>query len=81
MRRAVGLPELDGALVRDVSAESPAARAGVAAGDLIVAAGETAIGDADDLSDALAAAHDGRLELTIVRGADERRVTVELTAD
>jgi len=81
MRRAVGLPELDGALVRDVSAESPAARAGIGAGDLIVAAGETAIDDADDLSDALAAASDGRLELTIVRGADERRVTVELMAD
>jgi len=80
MRRAVGLPERDGALVRDVEGESPAARAGIAAGDLVVAAGATPIADADDLSDALAAAQDGRIELTIVRGADERRVTVDLTA-
>lgn len=81
MRRAVGLPELDGALVRDVEAESPAERAGIAGGDLIVGAGATVIRDADDLSDALAAASDGHLELTIVRGTVERRVTVDLTAD
>jgi len=81
MRRAVGLPELDGALVRDVEAESPAERAGITGGDLIVGSGVSVIRDADDLSDALAAAIGGHIELTIVRGADERRVTVDLTAD
>src|SRR6266436_4293827 len=38
MRRAVGLPERDGLLVRDVSEDSPAARAVLAGGDLIVTA-------------------------------------------
>src|SRR5580693_3116687 len=38
LRRAVGLPETDGLLVRDVVEDSPAARAGVAQGDLITAA-------------------------------------------
>src|SRR6201993_2853667 len=39
LRRAVGLPETDGLLIRDVADDSPAARAGVAQGDLIVAGG------------------------------------------
>ncbi len=38
LRRAVGLPETDGLLIRDVEEDSPAARAGLAQGDLIVAA-------------------------------------------
>jgi serine protease Do len=74
LRRAVGLPERDGLLVREVEDESPAAKAGLAEGDLIVAAGERAIAGADDLFDALAGS--GPLELTIVRGADELKVTV-----
>ena len=78
MRRAVGLPEQDGALVRDVEAESPAERAGIATGDLIIGSGDHVIKDGDDLSDALAAAS-GSIELTIVRGADERRITVDLS--
>jgi serine protease Do len=82
MQRAVGLPERDGALVRDVETGSPAEHAGIAVGDLIVGAGEMMVRDADDLSDALvAAAAAGRIELTVVRGADERRVTIELATD
>ena len=75
MRRAVGLPERDGLLVREVEEDSPAAMAGIAEGDLIVAVGGTPITSADDLFDALAG--DGTLELTIVRGADEQTVRVE----
>ncbi len=74
MRRAVGLPERDGLLVREVEEDSPAAMAGIAEGDLIVAVGGTPITSADDLFDALAG--DGALKLTIVRGADEQTVTV-----
>lgn len=81
MRRAVGLPERDGALVKDVEEGSPAEAAGITGGDLIVALGTTPIADADDLSDALATARGVEsVELTVVRGADERQVTVELTA-
>src|SRR5919199_1769718 len=39
MRAAVGLPERDGLLVREVADDSPAARAGLQRGDLLVAAG------------------------------------------
>ena len=39
LRAAVGLPERDGLLVRGVEADSPAERAGLERGDLIVAAG------------------------------------------
>ena len=77
MRRAVGLPERDGLLVRDVDADGNAARAGIAVGDLIVAAGGTPVPDADELADALAAAG-GAVELTVVRGVEERQVQVVL---
>jgi serine protease Do len=74
LRRAVGLPERDGLLVREVEDDSPAAAAGIAEGDLIVAVGERAITSADDLFDALGG--EGELTITIVRGADEQTVTV-----
>ena len=79
LRRAVGLPDIDGLLVRDVAEGSPAARAGLAAGDLIVAAGGRAVSAPDDLFDALAAVRDGALELKVVRGADERTIQVTFT--
>ena len=74
LRRAVGLPERDGLLVREVEGGSPAESAGIAEGDLIVAAGGRATASADELFEALGAS--GPLELTIVRGADELTVTV-----
>lgn len=74
LRRAVGLPERDGLLVREVEEGSPAASAGIAEGDLLVAVGGTPLASADDLFDALAG--DGPLELTLVRGTDERTVTI-----
>jgi serine protease Do len=74
LRRAVGLPERDGLLVREVEEDSPAAAAGIAEGDLIVAVADRAITSADDLFDALGT--DGALEIRLVRGADELTVTV-----
>jgi len=76
LRRAVGLPDTDGLLVRDVVDDSPAARAGLARGDLITAAAGNPIGTPDDLFDALKAAPGGAIELTIVRGTDERTIQV-----
>lgn len=78
LRGAVGLPERDGVLVRDVSEGSAASRAGLERGDLIVAAGGRAVERLDDLHTALDRAN-GDLELTVVRGTDERRVEVELS--
>jgi serine protease Do len=77
LRRAVGLPERDGVLVRAVEEGSAADRAGLERGDLIVAAGGRQIDRVDVLYEALdAAAPAGELELTILRGTDERAVSV-----
>jgi serine protease Do len=76
LRRAVGLPDADGLLIREVMDDSPAARAGLAQGDLITAAGGQPIQSPDDLFDALGAAQGGTIELTIVRGTDERTIQV-----
>ena len=79
MRRAVGLPERDGLLVRGVEDGSPAATAGVRRGDLLVRAGESPLGGVDSLYAALdEAGAGGSLELTLVRGSDERQVQVAL---
>ena len=76
LRRAVGLPETEGLLIREVMDDSPAARAGLAKGDLIVAAAGRPARTPDDLFDALQAAQGGTVELNIVRGTDERTVHV-----
>jgi len=75
LRRAVGLPEREGVLVRHVEDGSPAARAGIQAGDLIVAVGGTEIDGVDGLYEALDKAGPA-LALTVVRGAEERTVEV-----
>src|SRR5918999_1309188 len=82
MRRAVGLPERDGLLVRAVEDGSPAAAAGIERGDLLVSAGGSELASVDALYEALDAApsQGGRLDLTIVRGTEERPVTVEFEA-
>jgi len=77
LRRAVGLPERDGLLVREVEEDSPAAKAGLAEGDLIVAAGGRDVTSADDLFDVLGSVADApSLEITVLRGAEERSVKV-----
>lgn len=75
LRRSVGLPERDGVLVRGVEDGSPAAIAGIAEGDLLVAAAGRPIDDVDALHEVLADAG-FPLELTLVRGTEERSVTV-----
>jgi serine protease Do len=75
LRRAVGLPERDGLLVRWVEDGSPADRAGIEKGDLIVAAGGNAVARVDDLEPHLA---EPAVKLTVVRGSDERDVEVRL---
>jgi serine protease Do len=77
LRRAVGLPDVDGLLVREVAEGSPAAAAGLAHGDLIVTAGGRPARTIDDLFDALEAGGDA-VELSILRGADERTIHVVL---
>src|SRR3954469_22937205 len=78
LRRAVGLPERDGLLVRWVEDGSPADAAGIEKGDLIVAAAGDPVARVDDLEPRLGAGAT-ELTLTVVRGAEERDVGVRLT--
>jgi S1-C subfamily serine protease len=79
LRRAVGLPEREGVLVRAVERDSAADRAGLERGDLIVAAGGRELDRIEALYEAIDGAKAGdSLELTLVRGADERTVSVGL---
>ena len=81
LRRAVGLPDTDGLLVHEVMQDSPAARAGLAHGDLIVAAAGRPARSPDDLFEALAGARSGTIELTVVRGTEERTIQVAFGGD
>jgi serine protease Do len=77
LRRAVGLPDRDGVLVRGVEEGSPAEAAGIREGDLIVGVGGTAVADPDELSAALAKAS-GKVKVGIVRGVDELQLEADL---
>ena len=77
MRRAVGLPERAGLLVRAVKDGSAADRAGLEGGDLLVTAAGRTLESLDDLFGALDRAGE-TLDLTVVRALDERQVTVAL---
>lgn len=81
LRRAVGLPEHDGALVRVVEEGSPAAKAGLEQGDLIFKAAGRPVSEIDDLHQALEGLQPGAsLEVRVLRGTDERTVAVTLAA-
>lgn len=69
-----------GAAVVGVGADTPAARAGIAAGDLITAVGSTAIGSASELTSVLSRHQPGdRVTITWVDGAGaEQSATVTL---
>jgi serine protease Do len=77
MRAAVGLPERDGLLVRGVEDDSPAARAGLQRGDLIVAGEGQPLTTVDSLFALLDGLATGAaLSLQVVRGTDEISVRV-----
>jgi serine protease Do len=79
LRRAVGLPEATGILVRVVEEDSPAAKAGLEEGDLIVQAGGREVTEVDTVHEALDAVKSGgALQLKVLRGTEERTVDVSL---
>jgi S1-C subfamily serine protease len=77
LRRAVGLPERDGVLVRVVEDGAPAQAAGLEGGDLIVEVNGTPVTTADDIAEALEGGPDP-VRLRVVRGTEEREVAVSL---
>ncbi len=78
LRRAVGLPDRDGILVRGVEEGSPADRAGIREGDLIVSAAGSDLTDPDDLHAVLSKAGAGVIEIGLVRGVEELTIKVDL---
>lgn len=80
LRRAVGLPEVDGLLIRGVEEGGAADTAGLEEGDLIVTVAGAAMESADQLHEALEQAGLQSLELEVLRGTETRRVTVALQA-
>jgi serine protease Do len=79
LRKAVGLPEREGLLVRVVSEDGPAATAGIREGDLLVIVdGRTPL-DGDGLHEILRAHRPGdRIDVTVVRGTEDLSVEIEL---
>lgn len=77
LRRAVGLPERDGVLIRAVEESSLADVAGLREGDLLTTANGRDLRTPDDLFAALdTLAADESLTLHVVRGVEELEVTV-----
>lgn len=71
-----GVPDGRGVLVSSVADDSPAAKAGIKAGDVITALGGERIEDAGDLSRALNKKKEGDVTLTIIRNKSQRTITV-----
>ncbi|HEX9315287.1 MAG TPA: S1C family serine protease [Actinomycetota bacterium] len=79
LRRAVGLPDRDGLLVRVVEEGSPAAAAGLEQGDYIVKVAGADVASVEGLYKAMEGLQPGAtLELTLLRGTEERTVTLTL---
>src|SRR5437870_8557955 len=79
LRRAVGLPDRDGLLVRVVEEGSPAAAAGLEQGDYIVKVAGADVASGEALYRAMEGLQPGAtLELTLLRGTEERTVTLTL---
>jgi serine protease Do len=77
LRRSVGLPDQPGVLIRGVQDDSPADKAGVQRGDLIIGANGTQVEGLDDLYAAIDTAQD-ELKLKTLRGTDEQERTLAL---
>jgi serine protease Do len=76
---SLGLKEAKGALVADPEATGPAAKAGIAAGDVITEVNGIAIKDARDLAKKIGAIAPGSaVKLTVVRKGSEKTVSLTL---
>jgi serine protease Do len=74
---ALDVPSGKGVLVTRVIEDTPAQRAGMKAGDVIVRVGDTAVDDVDDLHRALQD-REGRVTITVMRRGARRTVEPEL---
>jgi serine protease Do len=80
LAESLGLKEAKGALVADVQPDTPAAKAGIKSGDVVLAVNGTAIKDARELSRRVSMINPGTVvKLTIMREGKERTVDITLT--
>lgn len=75
LRAAAGLPEVDGLLVRDVAEDTPASRAGLRRGDVLLEAGGRTLRSVDDLY-AVLDGEGGTVSFRLVRATEELTVEV-----
>ncbi|HEY4251319.1 MAG TPA: DegQ family serine endoprotease [Roseomonas sp.] len=81
MARALHLPHAEGALVAQVEPDSPASRAGLRAGDVVTAVGDTQIRSPRELARAIGDMHAGtETTLTTRRNGQETQLQVRLAA-
>ena len=71
-----GIPGGKGVLVTSVSADGPAAKAGIKAGDVITAIDGEAIDSTGDISRAINAKKDGEVTLTVIRNKTQQMIRV-----
>ncbi|HLG13838.1 MAG TPA: PDZ domain-containing protein [Blastocatellia bacterium] len=75
-----GLPTNSGALVASVDEDSPAAKAGLRAGDVIVSVGGEEVSGPFDLRSQIRRRHEGPVEVKILRDRQEQTITLEVTS-
>ena len=76
-----GEPNDRGAVVTNVTPKSPAAAAGIKAGDILAKVGETPMSSFSTLTDVLTEKSPGdNLPLTLLHGEEERQITIKLGA-
>jgi serine protease Do len=79
LAKAFGLPSAEGALVGDVTPDSPGARAGLQKGDVVVAMNGQPISDFQDLRLRISqSAPSETVKLQVVRNKDKRELTATL---
>jgi len=80
MAKALNLPENSGVLVSDVSKDTPAAKAGVQRGDVIMSVDEHKVRTTGELRNAIAAAGVNRtVKLKLLRGGKEIELRIALS--
>jgi membrane-associated protease RseP (regulator of RpoE activity) len=77
MADALGVTAGKGALVREVIEDTPAQKAGIRAGDVIVKVGTDTVDDTEDLTRALRD-RDGKVSIDVLRKGSKRTVNVDL---
>ena len=73
-----GVPERTGALVSTVQPDSPAAKAGIKAGDVILSMGGEKIDTPNDIMRILSRTKEGPLEVRVMRNRQEMTFTVQV---